>query len=478
MNGLAPTSSGRQLAGALWQGVRSALLLRPHGYKLDIGLAATILLALIYLLGVAAFEFTMSPTSGAFDGLGLGRTIATLALTLGLLAAVPFASMGAATLRLFTGFLSLSTIIYAVMVPVRLAVRSFHAEFELMSFMSGALTAVTIAWLASGLFRLAFGEAKRARFAAGLALPLAVLVASVTLPVAFIFPDEDMPELEFSIVQAVANARKAAPADKAVTPPRPRIDFEAVMVRQPELLAAALKLLQPPRGEQPELYYVSMAPFAGQDVFKRESGSVKALFDDKFDTAGRSIALVNHRDTVETTPLASVSNLDRTLAHVGRLMRPDKDVLFLFLTSHGTEGMVSVQFPRFPLNDITPANLRAALDKSGIRNRVLVISACHSGSFIPGLKDDNTLILTAARADRTSFGCSNENEWTYFGDAYFNNALRSGERSFIAAFDQARTLITGWEQKQKYTPSEPQISIGANIAATLASLQRAATPAP
>ena len=151
-------------------------------------------------------------------------------------------------------------------------------------------------------------------------------------------------------------------------------------------------------------------------------------------------------------------------------MRTDKDVLFLFMTSHGTEGLVSVEFPRFTLNDVTPTNLRASLDKAGIKNRVLVISACHSGSFIPALANDDTLILTAARADRTSFGCSNENEWTYFGDAYFNHALRT-ETSFINAFDTAKTLISEWETKQKITPSEPQISIGSAIRDRLASLK-------
>jgi Peptidase C13 family len=148
-------------------------------------------------------------------------------------------------------------------------------------------------------------------------------------------------------------------------------------------------------------------------------------------------------------------------------MRPERDVLFLFLTSHGTEGMVSVMFPRFSLNDVTPANLRASLDKAGIKNRVLAISACHSGSFIPALADEHTLILTAARADRTSFGCSNENEWTYFGDAYFNHALKT-ETSFIDAFEVAKKLIAEWETRQKVTPSEPQISIGSAIRDKLA----------
>jgi len=205
-----------------------------------------------------------------------------------------------------------------------------------------------------------------------------------------------------------------------------------------------------------------MAPFASQDVFKREVTAVTALFNERFGTAGRSLALINHRDTVETTPLAIMTNLDAALARIGKLMRPDRDVLVLFVTSHGAEGYISVDFEGFRLNAITPASLATALDRAGIVNRVLVLSACHSGSFIERLKGDNTLILTAARADKTSFGCSNENEWTWFGDALFNRALRT-ETSFITAFEKARDMIREWEKRDGVTASEPQISVGTAI---------------
>jgi hypothetical protein len=69
------------------------------------------------------------------------------------------------------------------------------------------------------------------------------------------------------------------------------------------------------------------------------------------------------------------------------------------------------------------------------------------------------MILTAARADRTSFGCSNEREWTYFGDAFFNHALRQ-ERTFVAAYERARDLVETWEKEQGLVASEPQIFVG------------------
>ena len=106
------------------------------------------------------------------------------------------------------------------------------------------------------------------------------------------------------------------------------------------------------------------------------------------------------------------------------------------------------------------------LDTSGIKNRVLIISACYSGSFVEELASDNTLIMTAASDNRTSFGCSNEREWTFFGDALFNHALRE-TYSFESAFAKARETVSQWEREQGITPSDPQISAGSAIHAKL-----------
>ena len=117
------------------------------------------------------------------------------------------------------------------------------------------------------------------------------------------------------------------------------------------------------------------------------------------------------------------------------------------------------------------------LDKAGITWRVLVVSASYSGSMIDTLADDHTLVITAAAADKTSFGCSDENDWTYFGDAYINTALRD-DRSFIAAFERARSIIEAREQEERLTPSAPQIYVGAAIGAKLEELEAVETRSP
>ena len=90
------------------------------------------------------------------------------------------------------------------------------------------------------------------------------------------------------------------------------------------------------------------------------------------------------------------------------------------------------------------------------RYKVVVISACYSGGFIPPLKDDKTLVMTAARADRVSFGCSEENDFTYFGRALFAEALNETD-DLARAFELAKTRVAEREQADDFEPSEPQL---------------------
>jgi hypothetical protein len=130
-----------------------------------------------------------------------------------------------------------------------------------------------------------------------------------------------------------------------------------------------------------------------------------------------------------------------------------------------------MQFYPLQLTDLTPPDLRRMLDDAGIRNRVVVVSSCYSGGFVDALKNDDTLIITASAPDRNSFGCSNEADFTYFGKAYFDQALRATD-SFIEAFNIAAPNIAAREKKEDYEPSNPQIFVGSHIGATLEALRR------
>jgi Peptidase C13 family len=249
------------------------------------------------------------------------------------------------------------------------------------------------------------------------------------------------------------------------------IDAERVYYAQQHLLAEKLEALTPQRPGIVDLYFVGFAGTSSQDVFLKEARSAQKLFDQRFDTRGRSLLLVNNPRTLDGLPIASVSNLRLALQGVAKKMNAKEDVLFLFLTSHGSKHVFSVSFPELGLDDLTDRELREILDHAGIKWRVIVISACYSGSFIDALKDDRSLIITAARQDRTSFGCSSENDFTYFGDAYINHALRQGH-SFTAGFVEARRLIAAREKQENLTPSEPQIYLGKDMREKLERLQR------
>jgi hypothetical protein len=247
----------------------------------------------------------------------------------------------------------------------------------------------------------------------------------------------------------------------------PVLDAQGALKRQPQLLERALAGLKAGRTGQLQLFFVSFAGWGPQAVFKREALAVRDLFDARFGTKGRSLALINHASTLGEIPLASTSNLDKALQHIGGLMSKEDDVLFLFLTSHGKKDLFAVEMPAdLPPDDLSPSTLKGILDRSGIKNRVIVLSACHSGSFIPALADASTLVIAAAHADRTSFGCEDKREWTYFGDAFFNQALRQ-ERSFERAFERAKRVIARWEAEQKLVQSMPQIAGGEALRARL-----------
>lgn len=245
------------------------------------------------------------------------------------------------------------------------------------------------------------------------------------------------------------------------------LDAEALMYRQPGMLDRELGKLKPQRGKTSDLFFVGFAPYAHQDVFSKEVAYAKQLFDERFGAAGHSINLVNHLRTLDDTALATETNLARTLKHIGKLMDPEEDVLFLYLTSHGSrEDGLSVYFWPLALNNISPAKLGAMLDAAGIKWRVVVVSACYSGGFVKALQGPNTLVATAAADDRTSFGCGNEFDFTYFGEAVFKDQLQRNY-SLVKALQEARTAIAQREAREKLEPSLPQLSVGGEIAPLL-----------
>ena len=236
---------------------------------------------------------------------------------------------------------------------------------------------------------------------------------------------------------------------------------------QGQLIERDLAAVAPGQPGVAELYFVGFAPDASQDVFLREIRFVKRLFEERFGAAKRSITLASSHTALDELPIASTTNLARALMRVGQAMNADEDVLFLFLTAHGDpEHRLSASQPPLQLAQLTPTALARMLQDSGVKWRVIVVSACYAGGFIEPLRDANTIVIAAAAGDRTSFGCEADRDFTYFGEAYFRDALAQ-TRSFTAAFELAKELIAKKEASESLTPSLPQMWVGPALAERL-----------
>lgn len=230
--------------------------------------------------------------------------------------------------------------------------------------------------------------------------------------------------------------------------------LDLALLNQGRLLDEALARV--PRSAPPvQLYSLVVAGDGQQSVFLREADYVSNMLNVRFGARGQ-VTLVNHRDQMTTRPMATRENLNRAARTLAERSGPE-DLIFIYLTSHGSQDhQLVLDQPRLQLADLSADELASALAPLKDRDKIIVISACYSGGYIPPLKDDRTLIMTAARADRVSFGCSEKADFTYFGDALFAEALNQTD-DLKQAFELARASVAERERREGFEASEPQI---------------------
>ena len=225
------------------------------------------------------------------------------------------------------------------------------------------------------------------------------------------------------------------------------LEVETALLRQRPLLDAALGALAPRQPGRINLFVLAVGGDGSQDVFRREAEFVRAQFDRDFGTRGHSLVLAN--GPADRLPMATLAGLREALKAIAARMDRDQDILFLFLTSHGTsDHELLLDQDGMLLRALRPADLAGLLKESGIRWRVVVLSACYAGGFLDALKDERTLVIAAARQDRRSFGCTAEAELTWFGRAFFKDAL-GASASFEDAFARTVALVNEREAKEK-----------------------------
>ncbi len=220
----------------------------------------------------------------------------------------------------------------------------------------------------------------------------------------------------------------------------------------------------------PNLYFVGFAADAREPVFLHEMNGVARLFAQRFDTGARSAVLINNRTTVRQAPLANMHNLGRILSEIGKRIDPEEDVVVLYLSAPALAD--DAIKPRFETLDFVPihaAHIQGMFDDAGIKWRVIILSTCAADGFVDQLRGPTTLVIAATGAGGHGRGCRGDGEYTAFGKAFFDEALR-GTYSLPGAFARAQAQLAAEDGNGLRGPSIPVIHMGGQIAAKLDTL--------
>lgn len=153
--------------------------------------------------------------------------------------------------------------------------------------------------------------------------------------------------------------------------------------------------------------------------------------------------------------------IDNTL---GALASQARDGCLLYFSSHGNpSGIVVGQTAGGQIALMSPDVLSKMIDRTcGSRPTVVILSACFSGVFVRPVSDSNRAVFTAARPDRSSFGCSESDRYPYYDDCILSSFPKVSDFAALAATTKdcvaAKEIATGARP-----PSEPQIAIGAGL---------------
>lgn len=420
-----------------------------------------------------AYEYGLAGAAAWFNLYGLNSAIAQTAVSLAVASLFVSPQLRATFL---SALLAFDLLLWAVQF---LAVHvSTHWSFAspndlqwLPRYLPTAIFVVELIWWIGAIYAI-----MRSIMPAGRGRPLlravalwpALLVASLALPY---YPTFRGPHFDNARVNlwAYISALRNGTLDVDKRPPPRRVNSEQVELAQPTLLEHQIAGLVPHAPGRTNIYAIGVAGWSGQNVFVKElDGGLKSL-SAVLPLDGHIIRLVNNVNTAGNTPIASLQNFATAVHAVAQLMDRERDVLLLFMTSHGSPYGVALRLDGELYADLSPRDVATILDSEGIANRIVIVSACYSGVFLKPLANDNSIVLTAADTDHPSFGCSDEREWTYFGDALFNRSLTRGE-NLQQAFIDAKKTVGQWEAEYGLTPSNPQGFFGRALTSRLAPL--------
>jgi hypothetical protein len=231
----------------------------------------------------------------------------------------------------------------------------------------------------------------------------------------------------------------------------------------------ALAELKPQRPGTVDAYVV-VAALDTAPVFEREARETGRVLARRFGAEGRTLVLAEDEGSDKADGAATPERLSIALRQVAGFIDPKEDVVVLYTTSHGSpEAGLNFRDPARGIAIITPPQLAAMLNGPGIKNRLVILQACFAGQFVPALTSPSTVVATAASDMTSSFGCTAGNDWTFFGYALIDQAMRKPD-TFVRQFRRAFVTILEWEKELAIDPSNPQISVGSDTAGWLAAL--------
>ena len=240
---------------------------------------------------------------------------------------------------------------------------------------------------------------------------------------------------------------------------------EAVLAAQEFMMDRALDSLEDERPGVTDLYFVGFAPDARRAGFAADVDAAQRVMDERWNTNGRSVVLVNSALTVAERPFATVTHLRKVLLEIGDTIDADDDVVMLYLTgSSGTDHTLTAVNPPLELVNLSAQGLKQLLDAAGIRWRIVVVSTCNAGAWIDALKDDETAVIASSSGTVRGGDCTGGVGPTAFGDAFFGQGMRRHD-DLMQAFDAARRSLA------TRGAAEPVAAIGPAIAERLKALR-------
>ena len=218
--------------------------------------------------------------------------------------------------------------------------------------------------------------------------------------------------------------------------------------------------------------YANWAAIIVAGDHRAHNGSDSEVFDNARHDLGQALTRIGFRaDNIEefsvqssrySAPVPSPSDPQLISNALWDLANRTSGGCFFYFTSHGSTDGIAVG------DDIlAPATLATMVNNACAgRPSVIVVSACFSGVFVPYLKGANRLVITAARPDRTSFGCGQADHYTFFDQCFLESI--GGAHNFPDLGRAVQSCVAVREVEDHVAPpSQPQLSIDYGVAANL-----------